>query len=81
MGMKVLRWEQGTSEGEPAQATVTAGAHSAGGSPTAGLEMQSHPSPFAPVQNPAPQPAVAVVMPSGLTIPATQQLFFNFALC
>lgn len=60
-------WRQATSEDEPAQATVTAGAHSVGGSPTAELEMQSHPSPYTPPHHAAPQPAVAVVMPSGAT--------------
>lgn len=58
---------QATSEDEPAQATFTAGAHSVGGSPTAELEMQSHPSPYTPPHHAAPQPAVAVVMPSGAT--------------
>lgn len=61
--------EQATSAGEPAQATVMAGARSAQGSPTAGgMEMQSQPHNAAPARSDAaggPQPALTVVMPTG----------------
>jgi hypothetical protein len=48
---------------------VTAGIHSAGGSPAAGLEMQSHPSPMAQPEHSAQQPALTVVIPSGNPLP------------
>lgn len=74
---KKILWRQATSEGEPAQATVTAGAHSAGGSPTAELEMQSHPSPFAPQQHSFPHPAAVMFNSSGACSQCLPCLWFE----
>ena len=57
---------QAMSGGQPAHATVMAGAQSARGSPAPGHELQSQPiSRTDSHQDPAPQPALTVIMPSG----------------
>ena len=57
---------QAISGGQPAHATVMAGAQSARGSPAPGHELQSQPiSRTDSHQDPAPQPALTVIMPSG----------------
>ena len=58
------------SGGQPAHATVMAGAQSARGSPVPGHELQSQPiSRTDSHQDPAPQPALTVIMPSGWPAP------------
>ena len=57
---------QAMSGGQPAHAMVMAGAQSARGSPAPGHELQSQPiSRTDSHQDPAPQPALTVIMPSG----------------
>ena len=59
-------WLQAVSGGQPAHAMVMAGALSARGSPVPGHELQSQPiSRTDSHQDPAPQIALTVIMPSG----------------